>query len=431
MFTAVEVLDGENMVGCRRCWKIANGQLPSKSKNHDEGEDESSDSAGGQSSPTESPADSDLLLPVDDRTPLPRDAKLSRPPLVPHIQTSTGVHIPTSISTPTVSYYAESQQQEVYGNSDTRSISSLPPATSPASALGTEGESTSTLGSESTKSPPTTRTNSASGSSVDGVASPGGLPIPTISTTAPDQVSSSELSVDDSTPVVPSQAPTVLVEPVNGIVAPQPTRPSNLVNASTTESKDSLPVPPTVYRAGRRQGDATTTDDESSADDSDTSYGTSVSAESEAGRSDASPPAKWRSPPGLEPGSGAPSPNQPSTSKPPKKKAKEKPKPVIMRPAYKRYLIDTPPPILVIHLKRFQQLGKTPFLSFSHGFKKLDDYVTFPEYLDLTPYLAPKKEDYGLDKKNKGHGWKSGKMKGKGKEERCMYRLYAVVVHID
>ena len=25
MFTAVEVLDGENMVGCHRCWKIANG----------------------------------------------------------------------------------------------------------------------------------------------------------------------------------------------------------------------------------------------------------------------------------------------------------------------------------------------------------------------------------------------------------------------
>jgi len=98
-----------------------------------------------------------------------------------------------------------------------------------------------------------------------------------------------------------------------------------------------------------------------------------------------------------------------------------------MRPAYKRYLIGTPPPVLVIHLKRFQQISKTHLLSFSHGFKKLDDYVTFPEYLDLTPYLAPKKEDFGLGKKA------NLKMPGKHRakdSDKCMYRLYAVVVHI-
>jgi len=60
-------------------------------------------------------------------------------------------------------------------------------------------------------------------------------------------------------------------------------------------------------------------------------------------------------------------------------------------------------------------------ISFSHGLKKLDDYVSFPEHLDLKPFLAPKKEDYGLGKKKKGV------VKGK---EKCMYRLYAVVVHI-
>jgi len=95
-----------------------------------------------------------------------------------------------------------------------------------------------------------------------------------------------------------------------------------------------------------------------------------------------------------------------------------------MRPAYKRYLIATPPPVLVVHLKRFQQTSKT-LMSFSHGFKKLDDYVSFPEHLDLMPFLAPKKEDYGLGKK--------GKEKRKevpAREDRCMYRLYAVVVHI-
>jgi len=105
-----------------------------------------------------------------------------------------------------------------------------------------------------------------------------------------------------------------------------------------------------------------------------------------------------------------------------------------MRPAYKRYLIATPPPVLVIHLKRFQQTSKAPLmLSFSNGFKKLDDYVSFPEYLDLSPFLAPRKEDYGLGKKSKKEkGKEKGvhKTKASPREERCMYRLYAVVVHI-
>jgi hypothetical protein len=93
-----------------------------------------------------------------------------------------------------------------------------------------------------------------------------------------------------------------------------------------------------------------------------------------------------------------------------------------MRRFYKRYLIADPPLILVVHLKRFQQTSKTPFMSFSAGFKKLDDYVTFPECLDITPFLAPNKEDFGLPIKKFRQ---SGRARG-----RCMYRLYAVVVHI-
>jgi hypothetical protein len=57
--------------------------------------------------------------------------------------------------------------------------------------------------------------------------------------------------------------------------------------------------------------------------------------------------------------------------------------------------------VLVVHLKRFQQIAKKHLISFSHGFKKLDDYVTFPEYLDLTPFLVPRKEDYRLGKRRK------------------------------
>ena len=40
------------------------------------------------------------------------------------------------------------------------------------------------------------------------------------------------------------------------------------------------------------------------------------------------------------------------------------------------------------------------------------DSVTFPEYLDLTPFLAPRKEDYGLRKRrmDRVNGEKAGKV---------------------
>ncbi|TFY57426.1 hypothetical protein EVJ58_g7023, partial [Rhodofomes roseus] len=61
MFTAVEILDGENMVGCHRCWKIAHGlykpKRPSVTKDDDDddeaasdGEDENEDSGNSGSS---------------------------------------------------------------------------------------------------------------------------------------------------------------------------------------------------------------------------------------------------------------------------------------------------------------------------------------------------------------------------------------------
>ena len=43
MFTAVEALDGENMVGCRRCWKIANGMYKPKVRLQEGCEDSDSD----------------------------------------------------------------------------------------------------------------------------------------------------------------------------------------------------------------------------------------------------------------------------------------------------------------------------------------------------------------------------------------------------
>ncbi|KAJ1032391.1 hypothetical protein NDA16_000418 [Ustilago loliicola] len=63
------------------------------------------------------------------------------------------------------------------------------------------------------------------------------------------------------------------------------------------------------------------------------------------------------------------------------------------RHALKRYLIASAPPVLIFHLKRFQATGRG-FVSGLAGFKKIDDQVTFPEYLDITPWLAPPREEY-------------------------------------
>lgn len=71
----------------------------------------------------------------------------------------------------------------------------------------------------------------------------------------------------------------------------------------------------------------------------------------------------------------------------------------IPRRALKRYLISSFPPILVFHLKRFQANNSTRSTSFfsSSGnstFKKIDDVVTYPEWLDMAEWMAPPREDY-------------------------------------
>ena len=100
----------------------------------------------------------------------------------------------------------------------------------------------------------------------------------------------------------------------------------------------------------------------------------------------------------------------PQPAPPTTKKLPRAPKPVIMRPAYKCYLIASPLPVLVFHLNQFQPITKTHLISSSHGSKKPDDYVTFPDYPDLTPFLAPRKEDYGLGKMDRVDGEKEGKV---------------------
>ncbi|KAJ3893631.1 hypothetical protein GG344DRAFT_42948, partial [Lentinula edodes] len=306
MFTAVEVLDGENMVGCRRCWKLANGWYEEREKKREgkrgreriRKEDEEDEYGNDDSEDEDSTEDSD----EDDEDDHERGSE-------------------SEDTSPTTSGSIE----EVPGSAVNLRTTSSAPASPTLTHRPLSSFSSPHLGlyAHGNKSDATTASAAASGQSVESLA--------------------------DTSMTNPSTTPSAVSFETNGNNGQQHHRPSS------SKSRSSL------------------------------------------------------------------------TKKNPKKS--KGPKPVIMRPAYKRYLIATPPPILVIHLKRFQQINKSAIISFSSGFKKLEDYVAFPEYFDLTPFLAPKKEDFGLGKQ--GHMGAGGvKRKSESHKERCMYRLYAVVVHI-
>ncbi|CAA7268388.1 unnamed protein product [Cyclocybe aegerita] len=472
MFTAVEILDGENMVGCRRCWKIQNGmyqpqkerrngQDPEDSDQEDQEVDQEEFSSPGPSIEVQ-PATAHPTVNGFDVPPPVKPQR--RPPLTvlaPSINTGgASVHLPTSISTPTVSFYSHT-------SSDTRSMSSLPTTPSDLSHGLSKSSSDTNSSEDNLSSINSERSTKASSDIITSSSHHHGIQIPIISTTAPDTPVESTSSLDSHYSTAESTSETnrqsayaKLTENENSALSSSTSVPASsgpsphprLTQAlygynSSSGSKDSLVIPhigksrPRYQR--RKTYSETTTDNDSSGDETDTSIGTSVSADSlvsadSRGSNDdpQAPPAVPAAAEGTTsaPQVGASQSQQPtlgsSIAQPAPAKKPSKPKPVIMRPAYKRYLIATPPPVLVVHLKRFQQTSKTPLMmSFSHGFKKLDDYISFPEHLDLMPFLAPKKEDYGLGKKGKGKE-KEKERKGKEKEERCMYRLYAVVVHI-
>ncbi|MCO5565471.1 hypothetical protein L7F22_019144 [Adiantum nelumboides] len=129
----------------------------------------------------------------------------------------------------------------------------------------------------------------------------------------------------------------------------------------------------------------------------------------------------------------------------------------LQRRALKRFLIAETPKVFVFHFKRFQATGRG--FSFSTSFKKIDDYVSFPEYLDVKPWLAPPREEYDrhgklkassdprallkaqqeAEESSKHHhhhwGWRPNHHHQENKAEilayqpKTKYRLYAVVVH--
>ena len=441
LFTAVEVLDGENMVGCRRCWKIANGMLVAGSTKQEEEEDsdqEQEQECLDGDMKHESQAGVNGLISQDNQHQVVMANERPTLEVLSIANINSPVHIPTSVSTPTVSLYTQ------LNSSDSLSISSLP---TEATAILDGNVDPSLVGFSSKE--PVDNNNPLQG--------PGGMSIPTISTTSPSPVDArtsfaraqhlaafakesmvecfNESGDNNRTinGVLSGQGPSIDSLSTSTLSTPYATPLSSVPTSLLTQdssgsnvsgSQDSLVIPK-ISRHQRRtiydsSASPSTTDNESSDDEeSETSVVSDASAPAMNSRAAniSIPQPKLQ---GQQ--QQAQAAVRQSTSTPQTKQKEKKPKPVIMRPAYKRYLISLPPPVLVIHLKRFQQTFKMPLISFSHGLKKLDDYVSFPEYLDLKPFLAPKKEDYGLGKKRK-----KSLVKGK---EKCMYRLYAVVVHI-
>ncbi|WVR05167.1 hypothetical protein IAU60_002179 [Kwoniella sp. DSM 27419] len=108
---------------------------------------------------------------------------------------------------------------------------------------------------------------------------------------------------------------------------------------------------------------------------------------------------------------------------------------VVMGRAFKRYLIAKAPEVLVFHFKRFKQTHKSNYgFSSFYDLKKIDDPVSFPETLDLAPFLAPNRRDYKVRETPEGPRaaymeWPNPDQ-GPSHLDPVMYKLYAVVVHL-
>ncbi|KAF5351198.1 hypothetical protein D9756_008367 [Leucocoprinus leucothites] len=565
MFTAVEVLDGENMVGCRRCWKIQNGYV----KGTKDGEDSDDE-------------DDEERVPEPD--PVPREGvegkdKLLAPPLGSFASQSSQ----SSVSSNTTFASAESGGLEITSGNETvlGSRVTASPSQSPvpfSMSTPTLAPSNTTFSSDTAVTVTTPRPPHRSSSTPIGDQpdywpdstivtpkppsvhpppvppkdefhqyrisvmpsppssprsprplpnTPGGLPIPRISTTpAADTLSNGAASsarvedvfIDNHDDDAGGNSGTHTPASTSS----QSSFPWDLTEGSTTgtddESKkvrkrqgmvfrDSLVVPSRVPGRPRPKRTQTmSTERDGLSDDADSvstsaslSVSVTASEESESGEESAEESASdvggeisgpALSPPGLEheersslgpPTTTSPAPDNLSEkalptvspkqapSKQPAKVKKKKER--ILRPAYKRYLISIPPPVLVIHLKRFQQMSTSNSSALSSlaekiaagfspnqtsgnrggaygggfggfggigggGFKKLEEFVSFPEWLDLSPFLAPKKEEEATpsgsrSSKQGSNGKVVSRRDGtRDKDGRCMYRLYAVVVHI-
>ncbi|KDQ10416.1 hypothetical protein BOTBODRAFT_47094 [Botryobasidium botryosum FD-172 SS1] len=397
-FTAVEPLDGDNLFACRNCWKLANPHLVQTRGRQRAGDDADEsdtdteqDSLGKDSGKeieekkVEEGGASGYSTPLSDL-----DGRLQslRPP-----------------STSAINIYDPSLAVSA------TSVASSP-GILPSSFLISDAEALAQSSSHA---------NLAAAGPITTSNIFGGQPIPSISTTSPD--------------VPEASLPTPLTRsPFRRFSSAHP---SDFLSPSS--SRDSLvhPSPESKSSKLRHRRNVSKSDGEEE-------FGSAVASDGDDSEVEA-PSAKLL----LQETSKAPIIPAPSLAREPAPAALSRPprsQQYIHRRALKRYLIATPPPVLVIHLKRFQQVAQPP-ISVYGSFKKIDDYVSFPEYLDLRPFIAPRREDYGLGRKGKEMTEEKktaiaaappglAKWRFAMESERvpapepANYRLYAVVVHI-
>ncbi|KAI0747091.1 hypothetical protein C8Q80DRAFT_1179265 [Daedaleopsis nitida] len=384
MFTAVEILDGENMVGCHRCWKIANGTYQPSTALDDDSDSESESSSDDSSSKSEQSA-------------------AKAPPKAPpglgggHDSSTSSPDLDSGRVSPASTSLVSTTRDHRFSTPDNMTAASTAPTAVSAPS-----------------SRPVSPPSHARKDSVLPASTFGGLPIPQISTTEPDTPES-----------ILANAPAMTRDALNR------TWSSTRAVIGLSFSSDSL-LTPKHRRRGRpklkKDGveDSGTSSDEDYDDSaSDTSAPTSVCSDGSASPSVSPRSSVEKLSDHLPSPHSSPKLNGKPTARVQDRKIPRS-KQVVPRRMYKRYLISTPPPILVVHLKRFQQTAKHHAVSLSGGFKKLDEFVAFPEYLDLAPFLAPKREECTHDQLER----EKERRKSKQPPERCMYRLYAVVVHI-
>ncbi|KAL5476788.1 hypothetical protein ACEPAI_2974 [Sanghuangporus weigelae] len=485
MFTAVEVLEGENMVGCRRCWKIQHGQYVPREKKCVSDEDE--DGEGEDEDEAEDGADEEQEVEV----------------AASDSSASVKVSLVDSETRPRQDQAAADESMS--SSLDLSLSEHISVHSAPAPYSGTRSENAQDVVTDDDAAPGLGYLSSGVSSS-PALACP--VPVPSISMTRPESATATAATTTSST----SEHTPTMESPSHAHTTAQNER------LGSSPSRDSLQLPQTT---GKRPGahfrqpaersstlsvttsdtsslssGGETTEDESDGGEDDGETETSLTASV---RSDVSsivsapqePPGIPRSSTTLVDSSSHPSlsdqhreasgnisndgaSNQKrsgtiksisngtdntnintntTTSQPNNTQTIPRSKQVILRRAYKRYLIASPPPVLVVHLKRFQQIGRpsshlhslsglgsgsaggygqSQYQFFQANFKKLDDAVRFPEYLDLSPFLLPSKDEVlGEGKRSKGKRGRRGKKKKKKKKKKgCMYRLYAVVVHI-
>ncbi|EJD39196.1 peptidase C19, ubiquitin carboxyl-terminal hydrolase 2 [Auricularia subglabra TFB-10046 SS5] len=410
-FTAVERLEGENMIGCRRCWKKQHG-VPCD-------DDASSSSSDESESEDSAPSPPRPALPV-------------RASSIHHKASASVTSLPSlRVAQPDQADDADTSDLESEREPDTAgltgSVASLPVRPSFVRSASVVDMT-------------------RAGLPLSGVPdNPYRGPIPSIETTAPDVdgLPAGQGSRHRRERAVGGREPSSAGTSIKGIEMSPAHAPAPEPASSPASSVASLVPSSTTAPAATSPASSTTS---------------------------LSPTTATPLP--------RPSPNSRAKTKDPSGVPRSKQ--IVLRPTLKRYLVARAPQVLVLHLKRFQQVQSTPLINFSSPFKKsggsggggggftgqfntgaklfglpggsdgglpggsdlwgaaggygsgsgwgsvgggngtsfrkVDEWIEFPETLDLAPFVAPRRADL-----REGRGAKGGRMD---------YRLYAVVVHI-